>query len=86
MYLRAPFSGTVGFISFSRGQYVSSGSELMTLDDLSTMRLDLSVPERYLSKLSPNMAVIGITSAWGTNRSKVKLARLIPESTLKRSI
>lgn len=64
MYIRAPFNGTVGFISFSRGQYVSSGSELMTLDDLSTMRLDLSVPERYLSKLKAGMKVVGKTNAW----------------------
>ena len=65
LHISAPFSGTVGFIDFSRGKLVSSGTELVTLDDLSVMQLDLQVPERYLSKLSKGMTVTARTSAWG---------------------
>lgn len=65
LHITAPFSGTVGFIDFSRGKMVSSGTELLTLDDLSVMELDLQVPERYLSILSIGMEVIAKTSAWG---------------------
>lgn len=63
-FLKAPFSGTIGLIDFSRGQMVSVGSELMTLDDLSTMELDLQVPERYLSLLSEGMQVQATNRAW----------------------
>ncbi|MGF1755159.1 efflux RND transporter periplasmic adaptor subunit [Vibrio makurazakiensis] len=65
LHISAPFSGTVGFIDFSRGKMVNSGTELVTLDDLSVMQLDLQVPERYLSMLSKGMEVTARTSAWG---------------------
>ncbi|NLS13861.1 efflux RND transporter periplasmic adaptor subunit [Vibrio sp. SM6] len=64
-HIKAPFSGTVGFVDFSRGQLVSTGAELVSLDDLSLMQLDLSVPERYLSQLNVGMSVKAIASAWG---------------------
>ncbi len=62
--LSAPFSGTIGLIDFSLGKMVSSGTELLTLDDLSSMQLDLQVPERYLSMLSIGMKVTAKSSAW----------------------
>ena len=62
--LKAPFSGTIGFIDFSRGQMVSVGSDMMTLDDLSTMELELQIPERYLSQLSRGMQVKATNRAW----------------------
>ncbi|MCM0147596.1 efflux RND transporter periplasmic adaptor subunit [Photobacterium galatheae] len=62
--LRAPFSGTVGLIDFSPGHTVTIGSDLFTLDDLSQMRLDVQVPEQYLSKLAPGMAVQAKSQAW----------------------
>lgn len=63
-FLKAPFSGTIGLLDFSRGQMVSVGSEMLTLDDLSTMELDLQVPERYLSLLSTGMQVTATNRAW----------------------
>ncbi|WP_423840294.1 efflux RND transporter periplasmic adaptor subunit [Vibrio mytili] len=68
LHIRAPFSGTVGLIDFSRGKMVSAGTELVTLDDLSEMELDLQVPERYLSMLSVGMRVEAMSSAWGEQR------------------
>lgn len=62
--LKAPFSGTIGLIDFSRGQMVSVGSELLTLDDLSIMKLDLQVPERYLPTLAKGMQVKASNRAW----------------------
>ncbi len=62
--LTAPFSGTIGLIDFSRGKMVSTGVELMTLDDLSVMKLDLQIPERYLSLLSSGMKVTAVSQAW----------------------
>lgn len=63
-YLKAPFSGTIGLLDFSRGQIVSVGTELLTLDDLSTMNLDLQVPEHYLSQLFKGMKVSATNRAW----------------------
>ncbi len=63
-YLSAPFAGTAGLIDFSQGKMVSAGTELLTLDDLSSMRLDLQVPENYLSQLSIGMSVVAKSRAW----------------------
>lgn len=65
MNIAAPFDGTVGFIDFSRGKMVSAGSELLTLDNLTTMQLDLNVPERYLPLISEGMEVNAASNAWG---------------------
>lgn len=65
LHISAPFSGTIGFIDFSRGKMVAAGTELLSLDDLSVMQLDLQVPERYLAKISQGMKVTATTSAWG---------------------
>lgn len=64
LHITAPFEGTVGFIDFSRGKWVSAGSELLTLDNLSFMQLDLQIPERYLPQISQGMQVRGTSQAW----------------------
>ncbi len=64
LYIKAPFNGTLGFIDFSRGKMVSTGSELLTLDDMSVMHLDLQVPDKYLSQLKMGMPVTAHSSAW----------------------
>ncbi|OAN13519.1 efflux transporter periplasmic adaptor subunit [Photobacterium jeanii] len=64
--IRAPFAGTVGLIDFSQGHLVTSGSELFSLDDLAKMRLDIQVPEQYLSYLRQGMKVQANSQAWST--------------------
>ncbi|MBV1843401.1 efflux RND transporter periplasmic adaptor subunit [Photobacterium ganghwense] len=62
--IRAPFDGTVGLIDFSVGHMLTVGSELFSLDDLSSMRLDIQVPEQYLSFLREGMTVRATSKAW----------------------
>ncbi|MGL4251375.1 MAG: efflux RND transporter periplasmic adaptor subunit [Aeromonas sp.] len=62
--LRAPFAGTVSLIDLSEGALVNSGDKLLHLDELDTLRVDLAVPERYLSLLQPGMVVTAISSVW----------------------
>ncbi|ENM5748011.1 efflux RND transporter periplasmic adaptor subunit [Vibrio mimicus] len=64
LHIAAPFDGTVGFIDFSRGKWVSAGAELLTLDNLTLMQLDLQIPERYLPQISKGMKVLGTSNAW----------------------
>lgn len=67
-YIKAPFSGTAGLLDFSLGKMVTAGTELLSLDDLSSMRLDLQVPENYLSLLSVGMTVSATNRAWPSER------------------
>jgi RND family efflux transporter MFP subunit len=48
----APISGVVGIISVSAGNYVTSQSEIATIDDRSEILVDFWVPERFASLLS----------------------------------
>ncbi|TIV82365.1 MAG: efflux RND transporter periplasmic adaptor subunit [Mesorhizobium sp.] len=49
--LTAPFAGTVGIPKIDLGQYLATGSSVVTLQDLDTMRVDFSVPEQQLPLL-----------------------------------
>jgi membrane fusion protein, multidrug efflux system len=46
--IRAPFSGIVGLRNVSRGSYVSPQTVLVTMQDVSKVKIDFSVPEKYL--------------------------------------
>lgn len=50
-YIKAPFSGVLGFREISPGALVSPGTEISTLDDVSVVKLDFTVPERFLNEL-----------------------------------
>ena len=55
--IRAPFAGTLVERSAVTGEAVSSGSALFTLADLSTLWVELSVPETRLLEVHPGAAV-----------------------------
>lgn len=57
MTIRAPFSGVLGLRQVSEGAYLTAGTVLTTLDDLSKIRLEFSVAEYYLAQLKPGMAI-----------------------------
>ena len=80
----APFSGMLGLVNFSEGKLVQAGDKLLTLDTLSRMRLDLQVPERYLSQLEAGLSVSVTTSAWGDKTFTGKIvainSRINPET------
>lgn len=50
--LTAPFAGTIGLSRVEIGQYVAPGTIIATLQDLSTIRVDFSLPEQDLPKLA----------------------------------
>lgn len=74
--INAPFSGTVGFIDFSKGKTVAASEELFTLDNLDRMRLDLQVPEKYLSKISLGMVVNTESRAWNRQTFSGKVTHI----------
>ncbi|MEM1141126.1 MAG: efflux RND transporter periplasmic adaptor subunit [Pseudomonadota bacterium] len=68
----APFDGVLGLREVSEGALVSSGQRLTTLDDISRMRLQFSVPARYLSRLRSGMPVEAKTAAFpGSFRGEI---------------
>ncbi len=49
--ITAPFDGVLGLRRVSPGSLVTPGTPIATLDDVSVIKLDFSVPERYLAVL-----------------------------------
>lgn len=57
----APFDGTVGLRNISVGELVRPGDTITTLDDISTMKLDISVPAVFLGSIQPGIDVMAKT-------------------------
>lgn len=68
MIVRAPFAGRIGSRSVSLGAYVSPGTRITTLDDLSRIRVDFQVPENLLGQLKVGQTVRAQSAAFA-NRS-----------------
>jgi len=51
--IRAPFDGVAGARPVSVGDYVTSQTVITTVDDLSRLKVEMEVPERYLPLLQP---------------------------------
>jgi membrane fusion protein (multidrug efflux system) len=49
--IKAPFDGVVGSRSISPGDYVTPASVIAQIDDLSRLKIDFQVPERFIGKL-----------------------------------
>lgn len=49
--IRAPFDGAIGSRTISPGDYVNSQSVITTIDDLSRLKIDFQVPERFVAKV-----------------------------------
>ena len=49
--LIAPFNGVIGIRSVSEGAYVTSATRIASLQEIQPVKIDFSVPERYLTSL-----------------------------------
>ena len=49
--IRAPFSGNIGIRNVSEGALLTPGTQLARLDDLSHLKIDFSIPEKYASMI-----------------------------------
>jgi membrane fusion protein (multidrug efflux system) len=54
----APFSGLLGFRQVSPGTMVSPSTAITTIDDISTIKLDFTVPEAFLGAMTQGARVI----------------------------
>lgn len=62
--IRAPFPGYVSLRTISPGAIVTSGTPLVTISDLSRIKLDFTVPETQLSGLKPGQAIAATAPAF----------------------
>lgn len=74
--IRAPFSGVVGLTDVAPGALISPGAPIVTLDDLSTVRVDFAVPDRYVPVLTEGSAIVARADAWPAEAFTGRIARL----------
>jgi membrane fusion protein (multidrug efflux system) len=62
--IRAPFSGLLGFRRVSPGALVTPGDTITTLDDISEINLDFTVPETFIAVIQPGRKVYARSATW----------------------
>lgn len=55
--IKAPFSGIVGIRNVSLGDYVKDGADLVNLEDISSVKIDFRVPERFIDRVQKGQAL-----------------------------
>ena len=87
--VRAPFAGVLGARQVSLGAYVTPGTVFATLDDISEIHVDFTVPERHLGALSEGMLFEARNAAFpewvATGRVVNVEARIDPVSLMARA-
>jgi membrane fusion protein (multidrug efflux system) len=62
--VRAPYAGLLGFREVSPGTLLTTSTAITTLDDISIIKLDFSVPEIYLDIIKPDLPIRAKSAAW----------------------
>ncbi len=62
--IRAPFAGVVGLSDVAPGALVNPGAPIVTLDDVSAIRVDFQTPERYLGQLRQGQSLLATADAY----------------------
>lgn len=62
--VRAPFSGTIGLRSISKGTYVTPATPIANLVNTSQLKLTFAIPEKYVSRMK-----VGSTLTFTTSNS-----------------
>jgi len=62
--IRAPFAGIVGLRLASPGQYVRPGDQIGTLDDTSEIKLDFTVTETQIARVTQGVELVARTAAY----------------------
>ncbi|MFM2149897.1 MAG: hypothetical protein RLZZ187_2203 [Pseudomonadota bacterium] len=70
----APFSGRVGLRQVSVGALVQPGTIVTTLDDISRVRVEFSVPELFVARVRMGSPVVARSGAFGDRRFEGRVA------------
>lgn len=61
-YIRAPFAGVLGAREVSPGALITPGTRITTLDDISRLRIEFSLPEALLAQVRKGMVVSAVSA------------------------
>ncbi len=76
--IRAPFSGTIGLRSISKGSYVTPVTIIAKLVNTKRLKLTFSIPEKYASRMQLN-SIFTFTTTNNTEEHTAKIYAIEPE-------
>jgi membrane fusion protein (multidrug efflux system) len=56
--IQAPFSGLLGFRQVSPGTLLSPNTPITSIDDISTIKLDFTIPETFIGAMAPGAKIV----------------------------
>lgn len=74
----APFAGWVSLRNISAGAVVNAGTEIATVSDISSIKLDFSVPETMLSVLRAGLTIDAVSAAYPDQPFRGRIATIDP--------
>ncbi|HEX5377077.1 MAG TPA: efflux RND transporter periplasmic adaptor subunit [Phenylobacterium sp.] len=74
--IRAPFAGVVGLSDIAPGAVINPGAAIVTLDDVSTVRVDFQVPDRFLSAIHEGQSITATVDAYPGEKIQGRVAKL----------
>ncbi|MCF2827429.1 MULTISPECIES: efflux RND transporter periplasmic adaptor subunit [unclassified Pseudoalteromonas] len=78
MTIYAPFDGLLGTRNISIGSFVNNNTVITTLDDISIIKVDFQVPEKYLAQLQLGMQVNAQSEAYPEQLFTGKVSHIDP--------
>ncbi|MBX3358805.1 MAG: efflux RND transporter periplasmic adaptor subunit [Phycisphaeraceae bacterium] len=74
MVIKAPFKGRAGLRLVHEGQYLAEGSSIVLLESMSdTIYLDFAVPQEYLARVHPGLAVMATSDVLGPEPVRIEV-------------
>ena len=62
--IQAPFSGLLGFRKVSPGTLLTPNTPITSIDDISSIKLDFTVPETFISAMKPGARVLAQSASY----------------------
>jgi membrane fusion protein (multidrug efflux system) len=76
--ITAPFSGWVSLRNISPGAVVQAGTEIATISDLSSIKLDFQVPETMLPAIRTGQTIEAVSAAYPDQPFRGQIATIDP--------
>ena len=76
--IRAPFSGRTGLRTISAGAVVQAGTPLVTISDISRIKLDFTVPETQLAALTVGQEIDAFAAAFPNETFRGRITTIDP--------
>lgn len=74
----APFDGLVGIRSINLGEYLQAGTDIVRLEDISTMKIRFTVPQTQLPRISTGQTIHVFVDAYPKQPFEGKISAIEP--------